>query len=347
MEKALLPLEDSDMDSMFILPLSILPLKTPALKTARLLKNGRLESVVEIFRDNLTGSGQVKVEALPTMYGWPTDTVHPDLAILRQVSRLQSYDIYSLRITLREQGIPVNNYDELRLSAEKEAELTRYMVMFTHPLTQLIYGDQVGNISSYADLLKLFRDPDVDRARRRLHEMADSLKISVMDVPLFLENFGDTFMSLSYFRYCLERLEPYFSACLDSIRDIRSHFQLKQNASLMKSCDYVEDVVNSVTASITGRLEVFERRTQQMWGNINQEEFNAVRQLIEREHVVIGAALCGLTVKMNAFASMFPHSRAGGPVRRSDFLVGEMIQGIDAIHQIEKDAGMNTTALQG
>ncbi len=143
-------------------------------------------------------------------------------------------------------------------------------------------------------------------------------------------------MSLSYYRHCLDRLEPYFSACLDSLRPIRKHFQLMQDANLMRTCDLVEESINSVCASITGRLESFERRTQQMWSNISQDEFNSVKSMIERYHVTIGGALCGLTVKMNTYARMFPHARAGGPVKRADFMVTEMMQGIDMIRDIEK-----------
>ena len=38
-------------DSLYILPLSIIPLETPSLKRARLLKDARLNSVVELFHD--------------------------------------------------------------------------------------------------------------------------------------------------------------------------------------------------------------------------------------------------------------------------------------------------------
>lgn len=337
MENQLKTIEDSDMDSMFILPLSILPLTTPMLQTARLIKNVRLESMVELFHDDRAGSGQVAVESLPVVCGWPPGSLHGDLVMLRKLALLPSYDVYSLRISLRQLDIAVNDVASLRLSPEKAEELTKYMVMFTRPLTQIIYGDTGGgSANSYDDLLRMFRDPDVERARERLEQLARTLNIKVMEVPLFLENYGDTFMSLSYFRYCLERLEPYFSACLESLGPIRRHFQLKQDMNLMKTCDYVEEVINSVTASITGRLEAFERRTQQMWENISQEEFRTVKALIERDHVTIGAALCGLTVKMNAFARSFPHPNAGGPVKRGDFMVSEMMQGIEVIRDAEK-----------
>ncbi|MEO0033994.1 MAG: hypothetical protein RLZZ501_17 [Pseudomonadota bacterium] len=335
-DDGLKPINDSDMDSLFVLPLSIIPLQTPALQSARLIKNVRLRSVVEIFSDVQTGSGQVEVEALPAMFGWPADQVHPDLMVLRRLALLPSYDVYSLRISLREHGIAVNDFAALKLSPEKSAELTRYMIMFTRPLMKMIYSGEDIQIESYDDLLKLFRDPDVKKARQRLMTMAESLNIEVFDVPRFLEDYGDTFMSLSYFRHCLDRLEPYFSACVDTLSPIRSHFQLKQNVNLMKTCDMIEEVINSMSASITGRLEVFEKRTGEMWENINQDEFRAIRTMVERYHVTIGAALCGLTVKMSAFARMFPRPNSGGPIKRADFMMTEMIQGIELIRDVEK-----------
>jgi len=329
-------IEDTDMDSLFILPLSIIPLQTPALRAARLVKNGRLQSVVEVFRDLQTGSGQVEVENLPQMMGWEVGRVHPDLAILRRLALMPSYDVYSLRMSLRAHKIPVNDFEALRLSDDKMKQLTQYMMMFTRPLLQLIYSDSKVEVASYDDLMRLFRDPDVAKARERLDKLAKSLKVPIMEVPRFLEDYGDTFMSLSYYRHCLDRLEPYFSACLDAIRPIRSHFQLMQDASLMRTCTQIEDAINSVSASISGRLEVFEKRTAQMWQNISQEEFQAVKALIERYHITIGGALCGLTVKMNGFARNFPHPQAGGPVKRADFMVTEMTQGIELIRSIEK-----------
>ncbi|CCG41091.1 hypothetical protein [Magnetospirillum molischianum] len=329
-------INDSDMDSLFVLPLSIIPLQTPALQAARLIKNVRLRSVVEIFSDAQTGSGQVEVEALPAMFNWPADQVHPDLMVLRRLALLPSYDVYSLRISLREHGIMVNDYAALKLSPEKATELTRYMVMFTRPLMKMIYSGEDVNFENYDDLLRLFRDPDVKKARVRLESMAQSLNIEVFDVPRFLEDYGDTFMSLSYFRHCLDRLEPYFTACLRALAPIRSHFQLRQNINLMKTCDMVEEVINSMSATITGRLEVFEKRTGEMWENISQEEFRAIRTMVERYHITIGAALCGLTVIMSSFAKMFPRPNSGGPIKRADFIMTEMIQGIELIRDVEK-----------
>lgn len=335
-ENELKPISEGDMDSMFILPLSIIPLQTPALQSSRLIKNVRLRSVIEIFQDQTTGSGQIEIEALPKMFGWPPEQIHPDLAVLRRLALLPSYDVYSLRISLREHGIPVNDYAALRLTTDKNVELANYMTLFTRPLMRMIYGNEDVVIATFDDLLKLFRDPDIRKARQRLEQMAKSLNIDVFDVPRFLEDYGDTFLSLSYFRHCLDRLEPYFSACVQSLSPIRNHFQLRQDTNLMKVCDTIEEVINTMSATITGRLEVFEKRTREMWDHITQEEFRAVKTMIERYHVTIGAALCGLTVKMSAFARMFPRNSVGGPIKRADFMTAEMIQGIELIRDVEK-----------
>ena len=115
-------LRDSDRDSMHILPLSILPVETPGLKRARLIKNARLESVVEMFEDEGTGSGQIDVGALSDEFGWPASPAHPDLVLIKKLSELPSYDVYSLRILLREHGIKLNDVSALRLSASKVDE---------------------------------------------------------------------------------------------------------------------------------------------------------------------------------------------------------------------------------
>lgn len=48
-------------DSVYMLPLSIIPLESPALSRALMIKNARLESVLELFEGEDTGSGQIYV----------------------------------------------------------------------------------------------------------------------------------------------------------------------------------------------------------------------------------------------------------------------------------------------
>ena len=55
--------------------------------------------------------------------------------------------------------------------------------------------------------------------------------------------------------------------------------------------------------------------------------------------------LCALSVKMDAWVKLFPNPNAGGPMRRAEFVMTEMKQGIDRIKAIKNDAPVGS-ALQ-
>ncbi len=69
--------EELDQDALHILPLEILPVETPGLKRARLIKNVRLDSVVELFREADTGSGQVHPSKLAPVFTRPMRACSP------------------------------------------------------------------------------------------------------------------------------------------------------------------------------------------------------------------------------------------------------------------------------
>ena len=48
---------EPDMDSLHVLPLNIIPFDLSSLKRAKMIKNVRLETVIEMFRDDSAGSG--------------------------------------------------------------------------------------------------------------------------------------------------------------------------------------------------------------------------------------------------------------------------------------------------
>ncbi len=199
-EQAADEIRDVDRDSLHILPLSIVPIETPALKRALLIKNVRLQSIIEFFSYKETGSGQVEIEDLGGEFGWPEIPTHPDLILLRKLGDLPSYDVFSLRILLRDHGISVNGVEALKLSPAKQSELNEYMTSFSRPLIKEIYGGEDVSIQTFEDVIRLFRDPDLTKAREKLKIMAEKLEIGLEDVPKFLEDYGDIFLSLSYYR---------------------------------------------------------------------------------------------------------------------------------------------------
>ncbi|MCG8510122.1 MAG: hypothetical protein MI741_12915 [Rhodospirillales bacterium] len=339
-ELTLRGISDVDRDSLHILPLAILPIETAALRRARLIKNVRLRSVLELFEEKQTGSGQMEISDIGKEFGWPADRSVPDRDMLTRLAYLHSYDVYSLRVSLREQEVEVNNIDSLKLSASKNAELTAYMKDFTRPLILQIYGDDDMEIQDFSDVVALFRDPDVKKAREKLELMAKRLDIKLCEVPQFLEDYGDIFLSLSYYRQCLDEIEPIISQFLEGMEDLRSNWQLRHDRNLMNSCDEIENVINELTAAITGRFENFDRSTKSMWDNLSADRFRKVKGLIESYHTTIGGVLCSLSVKMDAWARLFPRKEAGGPVRRGEFIMSEIKQGIENIQKIEDSAPM-------
>lgn len=333
-------IKDADRDSLHILPLASINLKTPSLKRARLIKNAQLNTVVELFDSLDTGSGQMEIAQLGREFNWPEVPPHPDLALLRKLALLPSFDAYSLRILFRENDIPITNEDVLKLSAAKVAELTTYMMSFTRPLIREIYQDADLNVSTFDDVLALFRTPDRKKAHERLDWMAKKLGIEIPEIPKFLEDYGDIFLSFSYYRQCLDSIVPAIDDFLAAMGDFKNNYQLRNDKNLMKTCDFMESTINELMAGITGRFENFDRSTNAMWNNLSAERFQRVRTIIRSYHTTIGGVLCALSVKMNAWAKLFPDRKVGGPVRRAEFIMSEMKQGIDKIQKIEDSAPM-------
>ena len=330
----------SDRDSLHILPLSDLPLQTPGLKSARLIKNVRLESAVELFNDADTGSGQLGIEDLPQEFGWDIKNPPNDLTMIRRLARLPSYDVYSLRVSLRSHGIEVNSVDALKLSPAKTQELTAYMKDFTRPLIAQIYGGGEVEIQDFSDVIKLFRDPDVKKALEKIKTMADMLEIQPEDIPKFMEDYGDIFLSLSYYRNCLDTIEPIVGTFLDAINELRGNFQLKNDTGLMETCNVIEAAINERMAAVTGRFENFERGTKHMWDNISADRFRKVESVISSYHTTIGGVLCALSLKMDAWARLFPDPKLGGPGKKAEFIMSEMKPGIERMQKVDDSAPM-------
>ncbi|MCE2510775.1 MAG: hypothetical protein J4G10_07355, partial [Alphaproteobacteria bacterium] len=263
-EQTVKSIPDIDRDSLYILPLALVPFKTPAMQGARLIKNVRLSSVVEIYKGKGIGSGQVPIESVGKAFGWPAESSHPDRVLLDRLAELPSYDVYSLRILFRHYGIPVTDYTELRLSEQKKEELTEYMREFTRPLIVQAYGEGDMAFQDYKDVIMLFRKPSVERAREKLKAMAKQLEIDLSEVPDFLEDYGDTFLSVSYFRQCTDQIRPTVTEFLKSMGDIRGKRQFKDDKTLQNAADKIELTVRKLMDAVTDRFEEFDAETKDM-----------------------------------------------------------------------------------
>ena len=163
---------DADRDALHILPLATIPIVHPALRRTKLIKNTRLDAAVEFFNMPGCGSGQFDVTEVPKLLNLQRTPPDPDIELLQRVAVLPSYDVYSLRILLREMNIPITDESALKLSPAKIESLSSYMATFTRPLVVEIFGENT-NIGDFTNLVSMFRDCSAEQVRQRLATMAD------------------------------------------------------------------------------------------------------------------------------------------------------------------------------
>lgn len=324
-----------DRDTLHTVALKYMPLVKDTFKRARMIKNSRLDSVIELFRDRDIGSGQIEVEALPKEFNFDALPAE-DFAILRRLALMPSYDVYSLRVSLRDAGIQVNDHEALRLSPDKTKELAAYMRSFTRPLLMEVYGEEGAKIETFEDVVALFRDPDVQKAKHKLTVMAAKLGIDIFAIPRFLEDYADIFLSLSYYKQCLDDVTPSIYEFFASLEQLRKSLQMRSNNQLMTACKELQGTFSELLSTVTGRLESFDRHTKDMWNDLSAERFRKIESTIKTFHTMMGGILCALTVKMDAWTALFPDSRSGSPGKRADFILNDMRHGMRRIREIEK-----------
>jgi hypothetical protein len=120
---------------------------------------------------------------------------------------------------------------------------------------------------------------------------------------------------------------------------VRASHQLAHDRSLMEAVATTEATINGTMSSVTGKIESFERSTNDMWRDLSAERYRKIEALVSRYHTTIGGALCALSVKLGAWTSQFPNT-SGGVGRRAAFIMSDMRQGIEHLRAPNDDAPM-------
>jgi hypothetical protein len=329
---------DFEKDSLHILPLHIIPLKTPGLRQARMIKNVQFDSMIEVFHDDETGSGQVDPSALGSMFGWPKGEKHPDGVLVAKLSLLQSFDVYTLRMHMRSLGIKVEDNEHLRLSDSKREELNRYMRVFTRPLVNIIFTEgEASGISDIGDLMGLFRGQDNKVALENLRKLSAKLKVILGQLPEFLTDYGDVFLSLAYFKDRFDDISPKSEFFLKNLARLKADKSLRSDPQIVAAASTVESELNDIMTAIGGRIETFDNHTATMWDNLTSDSFRQVKLLIESNHAMIGGMLCGLQIKLDGFHERF-HEKEATTRQIADYIISNIKPGIDRIKNIERSS---------
>lgn len=314
--------DDHDRDSLAVLPFAILPFDSVTLRGMNMIKNADFESMIQLYRDDRLGSGQIAPGSIKDRVGMITSK---DAEIIHKVATLNSFDVYSLRIALRQQGINVNDTKYLKLSEAKQKELEVYVRPFTNKLVRAIYGDDAADGTT--DVSQLFRDADPAKAREKLKHIANKISVDLIEVPQFLEDYGDIYLSISFYRNRLDELSPLIDEFLWSMRMLSTDPHFKARPEIKSTAEKLSEKTEKMRVVLSDRFKMFKQQSDEMWKDMNAERFGVFKRMVEGNHAAIGGLLCKLGVKMEAWNDEFPSRHTAGVSRMADFLYNEMRPG--------------------
>jgi len=323
----------SDSDAIDALPLSMIPLSSTTLKSARLVKNARLETAVEIHNDPVAGSLQIRPEDIVDSLAGSIE----DQALVSKLATLPSYDVYSLRSSLKRLGIEVDD-TVLELSDGMKDTLQKYTQEFTRPLIRNIFGSGADEDADTETLMIMFNDPDKTRVAMRLKQMAQKTGLSLAEIPKFIEDYSDVFLSVAYYRHTFQSVVPEINRFWMWLAELRTQREVATAHRTLASCKRVEDSLRFLSTSIRERLTKFQGGFESFWGDINKDSFEKLRKEIEENHAGMGAVLCGLVVKMRHWSHEFPDNAIGSPAKRTQYVVTELEPGLEILKTMENEA---------
>lgn len=329
--------EARDKDSLDRLPLSGMPLSNNALKGARLVKNVRMETAVEIHNDPVSGSLQIAPEKIADFIA----ASPRDRELIRSLAGLNSFDVYSLRSSLQRLGVEVEDVEALDLSEDMKADLTAHSAEFVRPLVEKIFGAGREDLHSSDGLQLILRDPDMARVRENLRVMSQRTGIPLAEIPAFLKDYSEVYISVAYYRYGFDNVRPDIDSFLSWIGSLQQQQRRggdAVSARAIEQCRAVEETVRFLSRSLAERLARIQEDFMVFWSDISPASFAAMRTQIEANHMSLGAVLCGLIVKMNAWKRAFPETDMGGPVTRQKFILTEFEPGLSRLRMLETDA---------
>lgn len=318
------------------MPLSIMPLKTQRLQRARLIKNIRLESVIEMYAGENGASAQVDCSQIHTYFSWKEGFKHPDQKLLTALGKLPSYDVFSTRIALRNLGIELENVAALQLSVKRTEELNKHMRPFIAPLLRQMLDNGDTHIQDFDQLTSSLRRPDRSGTYAKLKQMSDKLQISVQELPKMLEDYADIFLSVAYYQEILDNLLPRIAEFLDELDQLRRLFELSQDTRFHREAEALHNSMEHIVATISARFEGFYRVTNKMWVDINGESFGKLRTAVIANQTLVGGILCGLTVKIRGWEDTFGGQPLNQNLRkRVQFIQNELRVGIEKMEALE------------
>jgi hypothetical protein len=320
-------IDAADQDSIHTMAVMALPISHPGLGRTRLVKNVRMETRIEMFSGGGAGSGQIAIEDIPDHFSEDA-SLRADMSLLSSLSVLPSFDCYTLRRGLRQQGINVEQETIFKLSDSKIQELFPLMRRITRPLIKHLYGEEDLDITDTRTLLELVRNPDQNKVLDRLDRMATTLGVSIEKLPSYLEDFGDLYLSLSYFESYFIENAPKVEQMILWAQDVGQSSHLRNDPLAQKTLTDVERRLRYLKDNLENRFKNLSEVTKVNWDLLDVMMFQKVQRSILAEQIYLATGLCGLAVKIYEWERVFPNA-GGSPDRVLEFASSELRPGLD------------------
>lgn len=283
------------------------------------------------------GSGQVEIDDLSDYMTATEDLLHHDLPMLKSVGEMASFDPYSLRRGLRAAGIEIENLQNFTLSEAKKRELQPHMRKLTRPLVQHVFGVDNLEITDPEIIRDRLRQADGAEVLQRLSDMAASLHTTRDDLPDLLEDYGDVFLALGFYKEHLAAIAPRIGALQHWIQEAHRVPHIARDPMVGPALQNTERVLGALHQSLQRRFKNFQGKATIRWDRVTVGNFNDVRELILDHQESLAEVLCGLTVKVFEWESRFPGG-GGTFERRADFVLSDIRAGLDRLSAIEREA---------
>ena len=329
---------DKEADSFDKLSLARMPLANVSLKAGHLVKDAKMDTMFELVNDPLAGSLQIRADEISRNFSISA----ADQELINKLSSLGSYDVYSLRINLNKLGIRLDN-DTLDLSEATKSTLAQYSLNFTRPLILAVYG--TGEVNETENLQKLFRDSDRERVTRRLKTMSEKIGIPVAEIPDFLSDYKELYMSGSYYMHTFEGILKDVSRLYLWIEDLKTQPEVATVPRLVDTCLKTEEAMKFLCNSVIERMDEFKGGFEHFWKNMTKKSFEKLRRQVEDNRTGLGAVLCGLIVKMRDWSKNFPDDKTGTISMRLKYLA-EMKAFLDKLQNMESEARLLSVVWQ-
>ena len=314
-------------DDLHTLCLDAFDIKFQTLKEARLVKNVFLETVVEFKESELASSGPMPLKQLAIEFD-ERDVSREEIKMINNLASLPSFDCYTLKRGIGPMKISLLNDQILKLSDAKVGTLFDLMSRITRPLIQYLYTDDNLRIKDTSGLLSLIQNTDPFKVKDRLDVVAANLEISLKELPNYLQEFGELFLSISYFESAFREYNPKLDQFLLWAEDGVKNSNLRNDPNAQRELTLTEQKFRELKENLDARFRLLGNITQIDWQDLKSSEFKKIQREILSQQANLAIGLCGLAVKMIEWEYQFP-SAGGSPQQCLEFLSAEANTGLD------------------